>query len=61
MYENGFDEKHDAFLIFSKFVPVVANDTVDSLAAKTFRVILLPLILLAYNNCAIDRNSCSLG
>ena len=35
MYEHGFDKQHDAGInigqiIFFKFVPIVANDTVDS-------------------------------
>ena len=52
-YEHGFDEQHDASIsrgqiIFSKFVPFVANDTVDSTNGvidchkKTFRVISSP-------------------
>ena len=42
--------------IFSKFVPIVASETVDSLGAeKKFRIYtLLPLMLLANNDCAID-------
>ena len=47
--------------LISKFVPIVANDTVDSINGvigcrkTTFRVMLLPMVLLANNDCAIDR------
>ena len=36
-------------IYFSKFVPIIANDIC---CRKTFRVILLPLVLSANNNCA---------
>ena len=45
-----------------QIVPIVANDTVDSTndvncCRKTFRLMLLPLVLhvLANNDCEIDR------
>ena len=52
-----------ALLIFSKFVPMVANDTDDSTndvigcRKKPFRIMLLPLVLLANNDCAIRTGS----
>ena len=66
VYGHDFDEQHDAginwsSIIFSKLVPIVANDTVDSSngvigCQKTFRIMLLPsLVLLANNDCAIDK------
>ena len=66
VYEHGFDEQRDAGIhwvkvIFSKLFPLLQMTplilpTVSWLPKKkTFRVMLLPLVLLAYNNCAIDR------
>ena len=59
MYEHGFDEQQ-----FSKFVPIVANDTVDSTngvigSRKKFRVMLLPLVLFANTDRAIDKTGSS--
>ena len=51
-----FDEQHDAVQIyFSKFVPIVASETVHS-TNSVFGLrriyMLLPLVLLANNDCS---------
>ena len=62
VYEHGFDDGIKwGKIIFSKVVPIVANDTVDSTNGvigcrkNTFRV----MVLLADNDCAIDRTGSS--
>ena len=65
MYEHVFDEQHDTginwgYIIFSKLFPLLQMTslilpTMSMDAEKTFRVMLLPLVLLANNDCEIDR------